>query len=64
MEPGNIVYVKSASDDGSRTPARLVAITEDSVMVRYKHIGGVFTFSRDLVVDADDNVLPFKRDNV
>ena len=62
MEPGSIVYVKHEIDDGSRTPARLVAITKDSVMVRYAHIGGVFTFSRKNVLDADDNMLPFNED--
>lgn len=60
MEPGSIVYVKSVPDDGSRTPARLVAITEDSVMVRYAHIGGVFTFLRENVLDAEDNILAFQ----
>lgn len=60
MEPGTIVYVKHQHDDGSRTPARLIAVKEDCVMVRYAHIGGVFTFSRDLVVDADDKILPFE----
>jgi len=63
MEAGTVVYVKAVRDDGSRTPARLVAITKDSVMVRYAHIGGVFTFSRNLVVDDDDNILPFRGDN-
>ena len=63
VEAGNIVYVKNAPDDGSRTPARLVAVLEESVMVRYPHIGGVFTFSRLNVVDENDNILPFRGDD-
>jgi len=62
MEPGSIVYVKPERDDGSRTPARLVAIKKEFVMVRYAHIGGVFTFSRKNVLDANDNILPFQED--
>ena len=62
-EEGNIVYVKSTPDDGSRTPAHLVAVLKESVMIRYPHIGGVFTFSRSNVVDENDDILPFRGDD-
>ncbi len=62
MQEGNIVYVKSVPDDGSRTPARLILIGKRSVMVKYPHIGGTFTFSREDVVDENGDILPFRGD--
>ena len=63
MQEGTIVYVKSVPDDGSRTPARLILIGKESVMVKYSHIGGTFTFSRESVVDENDDILPFRGDD-
>ena len=62
MQEGTTVYVKNVPDDGSRTPAKLVAIGRESVMVKYPHIGGTFTFLRVNVVDENDDVLPFRGD--
>ncbi len=54
---GMEVYVVSDPDDGSRTPARLVEVTEWSARVKYPHVGGVFTFRRTHVRNADDKML-------
>ena len=54
---GMRVYVVCDPDDGSRTPARLVEITEQTASVKYSHIGGVFTFRRTHVRDENDKML-------
>ncbi len=54
---GMEVYVVSDPDDGSRTPAKLVEVTEWSARVKYPHVGGVFTFRRTNVRDENDKML-------
>lgn len=56
---GMWVYVLSI--DGARTKAKLVKVLEESVEIKYPHIGGTFTFKKDAVVNEDGEEL--KSDN-
>ena len=57
---GMRVYVVSDPDDGSRTPARLIEVTEQTASVQYSHIGGTFTFRRTHVRNEDDEAVTVK----
>ncbi len=54
---GMEVYVVSDPDDGSRTPAKLIEVAEQTTSVKYPHIGGIFTFRRTHVRNENDKML-------
>ena len=58
---GMRVYV--ISSDGARTPAKLVGVLEGSVVVKYSHMAGLFTYDRSIVIDEQGDTLEYYKED-
>ena len=50
MQIGDFVRLKN--DTGDPDTWKVVEITDESIVVRHKNVGGLFTFSKDAVISV------------
>ncbi len=45
-------YVQLKNDTGDLDTWKVVEITDESIVVKHKNVGGLFTFCKDLVISV------------